>query len=286
MTRQGGALYRFLPEGGESSCLVHRSVNRSQLGPAGVVGLGPACGGRAQRTAGAGERGQSVAVRCHSVPSKQLVRSDAGSAVFQDEESGRRVGGDDARGKADPEILAEELERSQFGTQPPWCGTRIALPVRYPLDDDGARKDGSALKPDPRHGPRLHLLPTVDSDRRGEEIGQEVLQRIESEDPSRRSRHALTLRLDPPYRACVRGITESKSAHLPSVPRVGRIVRTLLHHAACRWPSSLWRPDQGRLSRLTCAVLTHGRGRASEGPSADVGIRWPAGAGAVRSAAK
>lgn len=132
-------LDRPRPERGESSCPVGCGVNRSQLGPAGVIGLRPPRGGGAQRTAGAGERGQSVAVRRRSVPSKQLVQGDAGSEVFQDDESGNGVGGDGAGCEVDPEILAEELERGQFVTQPPWGTTSLALPVRHPLDDDGAR---------------------------------------------------------------------------------------------------------------------------------------------------
>lgn len=112
-------LDRSRPERGEPSCLIGRSINRSRLGPASVVGLRPPRGGRAQRAAGAGERGQSVAVRFRSVPPKQPVQGDAGSEVFQDEESGSDDGGDDARREVDPEILAEELERSQFVTQPP-----------------------------------------------------------------------------------------------------------------------------------------------------------------------
>ena len=69
-TERRGMLDRPRPERGESSYLIRRSINRSQLGPAGVVRLHPPRGGRAQHTAGAGERGQSVAMRCRTVPSK------------------------------------------------------------------------------------------------------------------------------------------------------------------------------------------------------------------------
>ncbi|MGW8687520.1 hypothetical protein ACWGNN_42135 [Streptomyces sp. NPDC055817] len=91
--------------------LVCRSVNRSQRGPASVVGMGPPRRGRAQRTASAGECGQSLAVRCCSVAAKQLVQRDAGREVFQHEEPSSGVGGDDAGSEADPEVLFEELER-------------------------------------------------------------------------------------------------------------------------------------------------------------------------------
>ncbi|GAA1304315.1 hypothetical protein GCM10009647_022070 [Streptomyces sanglieri] len=135
-------------------------------------------------------------MRRRSVPPKQLVQGDTGSEVFQDEESASGVGGDDAGHEVDPEILAEEPERGQFVTQPPWGTTSLALPVRHPLDDDGARERGSALEPDPGHSPRLQSLQAVDGDWRGAEVGQETLQRIDPEDPSGDS-HAITLRLAP-----------------------------------------------------------------------------------------
>ncbi|MFF7795810.1 hypothetical protein [Streptomyces sp. NPDC007991] len=105
-----------LPKKGESSCPVCRSVNRSQRGPAGIVGLGPPYRGHAERTASAGERSQSAAVRCCSVPSEQLVQRHAGGEVFQHEESESRVGGNDTGSEGDPEIIFEELERRQLGT--------------------------------------------------------------------------------------------------------------------------------------------------------------------------
>lgn len=91
-------------------------------------------------------------MRRRSVPSKQVVQGDAGSEVFQDEKAGIGIGGDDARREVDSEILAEELERSQLVKQPPWGSSSLTLPVRYPLDDDGARKRGSTSEPDPAAG--------------------------------------------------------------------------------------------------------------------------------------
>ncbi|MFD0494185.1 hypothetical protein [Streptomyces rhizosphaericus] len=102
-----------------------RRGHRSQLGPAGVVGRGSPGGGRAERTAGAGERGQSVAVRCRAVPSQQLVEAHARRQVFQDEETGGCISGDDTGSEAGPEVLAEELKRGQLGTQPPRSSTGV-----------------------------------------------------------------------------------------------------------------------------------------------------------------
>lgn len=114
-----GVFDRCAPEWGKSSRPVGRGVNRSQPASASVVGLGPPGGGRAQLTAGMGEGGQLFPVGHRSVASKQLVQGNAWREVFQDEEPGSRVGGNDARSEADPDIVAEEPERSQLSVQPP-----------------------------------------------------------------------------------------------------------------------------------------------------------------------
>ncbi|NUH40117.1 hypothetical protein HUF15_25715 [Streptomyces samsunensis] len=48
-----------------------------------------------------------------------------GRQVFQDEESGGCISGDDVGSKAGPEVVAEELKRGQLGTQPPRGSTGV-----------------------------------------------------------------------------------------------------------------------------------------------------------------
>lgn len=81
-----------------------------------------------------------------------------------------------------------------LGAQPPGGGPRLSRVSLYPLDDDGAWS-GSAPQPHPGYGPGFQPLPTVDSDRRGVVISQEVLQNSGSGDRSG-GRHPHTLRLE------------------------------------------------------------------------------------------
>ncbi|MEU5107356.1 hypothetical protein AB0H07_34695 [Streptomyces sp. NPDC021354] len=120
---------------GEPPGSVGRGVDRPQPGPARVVVLGPPGGGRAQLTEGTGEGGQPVAVGRRSVAPQQPVQGGARREVFQDHEPGRRVGGDDARGEADPDVVPEKPERGHLRTS----------------------------NPHPGHGPGLQPLPALDA---------------------------------------------------------------------------------------------------------------------------
>ena len=46
-----------------------------------------------------------------AVAADEVVQGDTGRKVFQDEEPGRYVGGDNARGKRESQIVGQELQR-------------------------------------------------------------------------------------------------------------------------------------------------------------------------------
>ncbi|MFI0734431.1 hypothetical protein ACH4S9_36370 [Streptomyces sp. NPDC021225] len=147
---------------GEPPGPVGRGVDRPQPGPARVVVLGPPGGGRAQLTEGTGEGGQPVAVGRRSVAPQQPVQGGARREVFQDHEPGRRVGGDDARGEGDPDVVPEKPERGHLGTQPPPGVTPLDGSALGPLDDNGRRHIRTS-NPHPGHGPGLQPLPALDA---------------------------------------------------------------------------------------------------------------------------
>ncbi|MFJ2744416.1 hypothetical protein ACIO3O_32735 [Streptomyces sp. NPDC087440] len=72
-------------------------------------------GGGAQLAEGAGERGESVGVGGGPVAAEQPVQGGTGCEVLQDEDPGGRVGGEDARGDGETEVVGEEPERGLLG---------------------------------------------------------------------------------------------------------------------------------------------------------------------------
>ena len=111
-----------------------------------------------------------------AVAADEAVQGDTGRKVFQDEEPGRHVGGDNARGKRKSQIVGQELQRGQFGTQPPGLGARLGGAGPHPFHDN---RPGSASPPEQhsRDSPGLKTLPALDGDGRAEQIRQEGLHR-------------------------------------------------------------------------------------------------------------
>jgi hypothetical protein len=58
---------------------------------------------------GAGEDGQQLEVGRGTVAADEVVQGDTGRKVFQDEEPGGYVGGDNARGKRESQVIGQEL---------------------------------------------------------------------------------------------------------------------------------------------------------------------------------
>ncbi|WP_392674845.1 hypothetical protein [Streptomyces sp. LN785] len=123
----------------KSARRIGRGVDRAQPGAASAVGRAQPDGGRAQLASDAGRSGQSFAVGNRSVASKQLVEGNTWCKVLQHEEPGSHVGGNDARGQTDPDIVTEELERCQLAAQPPLGSSGLIPAGRDPFDDDGSR---------------------------------------------------------------------------------------------------------------------------------------------------
>ena len=96
-----------------------------------------------------------------AVAADEAVQGDTGRKVFQNEEPGRYIGGDNARGKGQSQITGQELQRGQFGTQPPGYGACLGGASPYPFHDN---RPGSASPPEqhPRDRPGLKTLPAVD----------------------------------------------------------------------------------------------------------------------------
>jgi hypothetical protein len=127
-----------------------------------MIGLGVASGGCTQLAVGAGEDGQQLKVGSGAVAPNEVVQGDTGRKVFQNEEPGRYVGGDDARGKLESQIVGQELQRGQFGTQPPpGFGACFGGVSPHQFHDD--RPGSTGLHEEhSRYSPRLKTLPALD----------------------------------------------------------------------------------------------------------------------------
>jgi hypothetical protein len=128
--------------------------------------------GGVEFTVGAGEDGQSIAMGCSAIAAEQVVQGSAGCQIFQNHESLGKVGSDDARGKSQTEVVGEEPERGQLGTQSPGFGARLARMVPHPFDDDSPGSCHAAER-HTRDSPGFQALPSIDSDGRGIAMRQE-----------------------------------------------------------------------------------------------------------------
>ena len=115
-----------------------------QGGAPGLEGFGLTGGDCTQLAAGAGEGRQQLEAGQGAVAADEAVQGDTGRKVFQDKEPGRYVGGDNAWGKRESQIVGQELQGGQFGPQPPGFGAGLGGAVPHPFHDN---RPGSASPP-------------------------------------------------------------------------------------------------------------------------------------------
>jgi hypothetical protein len=100
---------------------------------------------------GAGEDGQQLEVGCGAVTADEVVQGDTGRKVFQHEEPGRYVGGDNARGKRESQIVGQEPQHSRdspgLKTIPALDGDGCTEKIRQ----EGLHHGGMAVRSGGRH---------------------------------------------------------------------------------------------------------------------------------------
>lgn len=153
-----GVFVRPVPEPGEPALRVARRGREPQGGAPRMIGTGPAGGSRTQLAAGAGKGGQQIEVDRGAVAADEMVQGDTGRKIFQNEEPGRYVGGDNARGQRESQIVGQEPQRGRDlsgGPAPRRDGSSLRRQASPQVPRSRAGPDGVTL----RHS--VHLLAPV-----------------------------------------------------------------------------------------------------------------------------